>query len=125
MIALDNKTGYDKNECWVIVNEKGYIVDYPTFKNNRRHSYYYSNRDSVPNLESQFKTRQEAEAALLKCKRPGSVRKLMFENTDVSSCYNGDGAIILGYDFVNERIWINSKDGTKYGYDYRYIKLIA
>lgn len=124
MIEINNGTGFSKNECWVIVNEKNCIVDYKTFKNNRRKSYFYSSNDTVPNEESQFKTKKEAENALKKCKRIGSVCMLKFENEDVSNCYNGDGAKILGYDFLNERIWIQSKDKSKYGYDYRSLILI-
>jgi hypothetical protein len=124
MITLDNNTGFKKNECYVIVNEKNCIVDYPTFKNNRRKSYFYSHSDSIPGTESQFRSKNEAEKALSKCKRTGYIKKVVFENADVSDCYNGNGANVLGYDFVNERIWIESKDGSKYGYDYRSIILI-
>ena len=124
MITIENGKGLKTNECFVIVNEKNCIVDYLTFKNNRRKSYWYSPSTSVPNQESQFITRDQAILALSKCKRIGFVKKLTFIDTDVSMCYGGGGANILGYDFLNEKIWIESPDKSKYGYDYRNICLV-
>ena len=125
MITQSDKTGFLKNECFVIVNSRNCVVDYTTFKNSRRKSYFYSNRDNPPNSESQFETLKDAVNALSKCTREGTVKKLIFDNEDFSSSYNGEGANILGYDFLNERIWIQSKtDEKKYGYDYRYMNLV-
>jgi len=124
MITIENKTGFKNNECFVIVNDNGHIVDINTFKNNRRKSYFYSRSLSSPNTESQFETIEEAENVLSKCKREGSIKKLKFENEDVSKEYNNEGANILGFDFINEKIWIESKDKSKYGYDYRNVIIV-
>lgn len=123
MIAIENKTGFVKNECFVIVDGQGKIVDYNSFKSRTNRRYFYSNGLSVPSLESQFEGILDANIALSKCKRIGEVKKLVFENEDVSTMYKGEGANILGFDFANQRIWIESKDKTKYGYDYRSLRL--
>lgn len=125
MITKENEKIFLKNECYVIVNQNNNIVDFTTFKNNRRKSYLYSISDTIPNDASHFETKEKAEKALSKCKRSGSVKKIIFENTDISNCYNGEGANLLKYDFVNEKIWIQSKDGSKYGYDYRKICMVS
>jgi len=124
MIAIENKTGFVKNECFVIVNSENKIVEYKSFKSRTNRRYYFSNGINVPSLESQFETLIDANIALSKCKRIGEVKKLVFENEDVSSMYKGEGANILGFDFANQRIWIESKDKSKYGYDYRSLTLI-
>lgn len=118
------KFGFKENKCWVILNDRGCVVDVPTFKNNRRKSYFYSQRDNAPNEQSQFETKDMALKTLSKCKRQGRVALLKFDNADVSDCYDGQGANILGFDFINEKIWIESKDQSKYGYDYRSISLV-
>lgn len=121
MIDLENNRGYKQNECWVIADKKGNIVDFLSFKNNRRKNYFVLYSVYAANPESQFETKESAEIALSKCKRIGQVKKIVFDNVDVTDCYDGNGADILGYDFVNGKIWIRSKDGSKYGYDYRSI----
>lgn len=115
--------GFKQNEAFVIVNENNCVVDVNTFLNKRRKSYLYSQRDCPPNNESVFQTIEQAQRAAAKSKRPCSVKQLKFDSEDVSGMYSGEGANILSFDFVGERIWIESRDGAKYGYDYRTITM--
>lgn len=125
MMSLVPDGLYQKNEAFVIVDRCDHIVNFPSFKDKRRRSYMYSTDNTPPNEKSCFRTFAEAHKAFLKsvCHRFGGIKKITFENTDVSQMYNGEGANILGYDFIGGRIWIQSKDGSKYGYDYRDILL--
>jgi hypothetical protein len=66
---------------------------------------------------------EEAQKVASKSKREYIIKRVEFSNIDVSKCYNGEGANIIGFDFMNSRIWIESKDKSKYGYDYRYIAI--
>jgi hypothetical protein len=119
MIAIENNTGFKKNQCFVIVDKNNQCVDLKTFTNKRRRSYYFSSTDNPPNRDSQFETHEEALIALSKCQRQADIAQLKFNDEFVGNCYNGEGADVLGFDFVNGRIWIQSKDGSKHGYDYR------
>lgn len=114
-----------KNECYVILNENGNIVNFPTFKDKRRNGYFYSHNLDVPNNKSLFVTMDKAKKALDKCfrKNKATIAKLSFIDIDVEKMYDGTGAIITGYDFVNGKLWIESKDKKKYGYDYRLVSI--
>jgi hypothetical protein len=112
---------FKKNVGFTIVDKYNNSVDIKTFTSKTRKSYYYSTNSSLFNC---YETIEEAQKVVSKSKRDCTIKKVEFNNIDVSKCYNGEGANIIGFDFMSSKIWIESKDKSKYGYDYRYIEVL-
>ncbi len=119
MLSIDSKI-FKNNVGFTITDKQHNSVDIKTFISKTRKSYYYSNNSSLANC---YETMEEAQKVASKSKREYIIKRVEFSNIDVSKCYNGEGANIIGFDFMNSRIWIESKDKSKYGYDYRYIAI--
>lgn len=117
MIATENK-GFKQNLAFTIVDKNCNSVDVKTFTSKRNKSYLFS-RSRLANC---FETITEAEKIAKKSIRQFEIKKVVFEDIDVSKMYNNEGANIIGFDFINERLLIENKDKTKHGYDYRSLK---
>jgi len=114
MIAIENK-GFKQNLAFTIVDKNQNSVDVKSFISKRNKGYLFS-RSGLANC---FETFAEAEKIAKKSIREFEIKEVIFTNIDVSNMYNGEGANIIGFDFLNERLLIENQLKTKYGYDYR------